>query len=119
MHDYRRLRVWEAARRLALDVYRLSQAFLSTERFCLTSQIRRAAVSIPSNIAEGAGRNGAAFRQFLGYAAGSASELDTQLDIARQLGLGDEAALVRAQADVDTVRRMLWGFINQGQPANS
>ncbi len=119
MHDYRRLRVWEAARRLALDVYQLSQGFPSTERFGLTSQIRRAAVSIPSNIAEGAGRSGAAFRQFLWYAAGSASELDTQLDIARQLGLGDEAAVVRALAGVDTVRRMLWGLINQERPADS
>ncbi len=119
MHDYRRLRVWEVARRLALDVYQVSQEFPAAERFGLTSQIRRAAVSIPSNIAEGAGRSGGAFQQFLGYAAGSASELDTQLDIARELGFGDEAALVRAQADVDAVRRMLWGLINQHRPADS
>ena len=82
------------------------------ERFGLTAQMRRSAVSIPSNIAEGAGRDGRAFQQFLQYAAGSASELETQLDIARELGFGAEPAVSRALDEVDIVRRMLWGLIS-------
>lgn len=113
MHDYRRLRVWQAARRLALDVFQLSKAFPESERFGITAQIRRSAVSIPSNIAEGAGRDGAAFRQFLSYAAGSASELDTQLDIALQLGFANDVIINEALRDVDAVRRMLWGLIDR------
>ena len=102
-----------------MDVYRLTQDFPSSERFGLTSQMRRAAVSIPSNIAEGAGRGGGSFQQFLGYAAGSASELDTQIDIARQIGIGDSAALDRAQADNDSVRKMLWGLMKQTESRSS
>ena len=113
VHDYRRLRVWQAARRLALDVSQLSEAFPSSERFGITTQIRRAGVSIPSNIAEGAGRDGAAFRQFLSYAAGSASELDTQLDIARELRFGDVEAIDAARSEVDVIRRMLWGLMDR------
>ena len=113
MHDHRKLRVWQAARQLAIDVFQLSESFPSSERFGITAQIRRSAVSIPSNIAEGAGRDGAAFRQFLSYAAGSASELDTQLDIARQLDLAESAIIEAALRDVDTVRRMLWGLMDR------
>ena len=112
MHDHRQLRVWRTSRRLALDVYRSAQAFPSSERFGLTAQIRRSAISIPSNIAEGAGRGGAAFRQFLRYAAGSASELETQLDIAHELGFGAESTIRAALVDTDTIRRMLWGLID-------
>ncbi len=117
MHEYRRLRVWQVARQLALDVFQLSQAFPDSERFGITAQIRRSAVSIPSNIAEGAGRDGAAFRQFLSYAAGSASELDTQLDIALHLGLADDAIINDALLEVDAVRRMLWGLIDREAPS--
>jgi four helix bundle protein len=108
MHDHRQLRVWRASRRLALDVYRLTQAFPSTERFGLTPQIRRSAVSIPSNIAEGAGRDGGAFRQFLRHSVGSASELATQLEIARELGYGSGQAIAAAINETRAVRKMLW-----------
>jgi four helix bundle protein len=111
VHDHRQLRVWQASRRLALDVYRLTRAFPSTERFGLTAQVRRAAVSIPSNVAEGAGRGGGAFPQFLGYAAGSAAELETQLDIARELGLGDDRLTGQALVDTVRIQKMLWGLI--------
>ena len=112
MHDHRQLRVWQTSRGLALNIYRLTQAFPSSERFGLTAQMRRSAISIPSNIAEGAGRGGAAFRQFLRYAAGSASELETQLDIAHELGLGAESKVRAALVETDTIRRMLWGLID-------
>ncbi len=88
------LEVWQDAMRLARDVYRASAEFPSDERYGLTAQVRRSAVSIPSNIAEGAGRGSKAeYCRFLLIARGSLMELDTQLWIAKDLGLieGDEA----------------------------
>ncbi|MBK9175852.1 MAG: four helix bundle protein [Flavobacteriales bacterium] len=87
MHDFMKLRVWNDAVELVTDVYKATEKFPKDERFGLTSQLRRCAVSIPSNISEGAGRktNGE-FRQFLGIATGSSCELHTQLIIANKLG---------------------------------
>jgi four helix bundle protein len=84
---YRDLLVWQKAIALVTDIYRLTQSFPREELYGLTSQIRRAAVSIPSNIAEGQGRlTRGEFRQFLGQARGSYAELETQLIIAQNLG---------------------------------
>lgn len=84
---YRDLLVWKKAKDLATLVYRETEAFPNAERFGLTSQLRRAAVSVPSNIAEGQGRlTKGEFRQFLGHARGSILELETQLAIACDLG---------------------------------
>ena len=82
-----KLEAWKRARELVLSVYMLTQAFPKEETFGLAIQMRRAAVSIPSNIAEGAARRGAReFAQFLNIARGSLSELETQLLIATDLG---------------------------------
>jgi four helix bundle protein len=84
---YHDLLVWQKAIELVTDIYRLTGEFPKDELYGLTSQIRRAAVSIPSNIAEGQGRlSRGEFRQFLGQARGSYAELETQLIIARNLG---------------------------------
>jgi four helix bundle protein len=84
---YRDLLVWKKAKHLATLVYRETDQFPKSELFGLTSQMRRAAVSIPSNIAEGQGRlTKGEFRQFLGHARGSVLELETQLAIAYDLG---------------------------------
>jgi four helix bundle protein len=84
---HHKLEAWKKARELVVSVYRLSQAFPKEEMFGLTAQMRRAAVSIPSNIAEGAARTGdREFAQFLSIAKGSLSELETQLLIATDLG---------------------------------
>lgn len=115
VHIYRNLRVWQRARRLALDVYEATSDFPPSERFGLTSQVQRSAVSIASNIAEGAGRDGRSFRQFLNYALGSAAELDTQLEIALGLGFGDEAMLIRLMGDTVSIQKMLWGLIERGR----
>lgn len=81
------LDVWKDAMRLAREIYRVSAAFPDTERFGLTAQIPRCAVSVPSNIAEGAGRGGKReYARHLRIARGSLMELDTQLWIARDLG---------------------------------
>jgi len=85
------LQVWQEAMALVKEIYRITASFPKEEVYALTSQMRRAAVSIPSNIAEGAARNGdKEFLQFLAIARGSLSELETQLLIANDLGyLGD------------------------------
>jgi four helix bundle protein len=82
-----RLDAWKVSRQLVVAIYRLTQHFPKQEMFGLTSQMRRAAVSIPSNIAEGAARSGQReFMQYLNIARGSLSELETQLLIAADLG---------------------------------
>jgi four helix bundle protein len=97
---------------LAVAVYRLTDAFPREERYGLTSQIRRSAVSIPSNIAEGQGRtNLGEFRQFLGIARGSNCELQTQLEIARTLGFGDAEALHDAEGLSHEVGKMMYAFV--------
>jgi four helix bundle protein len=90
MHDFRRLGVWHLATQIVDAAYELSANFPQTEQYALRQQMRRAAVSIPSNIAEGAARSSIAdFRRFLFIAKGSAAELETHLAIALQLGYID------------------------------
>ena len=85
-HSYRELLVWQKSKTFALDVYRATSKFPDCERFGLTSQLRRASVSVPSNIAEGQGRlTKGEFQQFLGHARGSMLEVATQLEIAHDL----------------------------------
>ena len=112
MHDHRRLKVWQAGRRFVADIYELTLGFPDDERFGLTSQLRRAAVSIPSNIAEGAGRGGGgrSFAQFLRIAAGSAAEAETQLQLARDVGIGDRALIDDAADQVGAISKMLWSL---------
>jgi len=88
---YRELLVWQKAKALAGHVYRSTEQFPRSETYGLTSQLRRAAVSVPSNIAEGQGRLTAGeFSHFLGQARGSLLEMETQLDIAVDLGYLDQ-----------------------------
>ncbi|MDP1593537.1 MAG: four helix bundle protein [Gallionella sp.] len=83
---HEQLEAWKVAMQLVKSVYQLTAAFPAEERYGLAQQMRRAAVSIPSNIAEGAGRNGVKeYVQFIGIARGSLAELDTQLQIAMML----------------------------------
>jgi four helix bundle protein len=87
VQSYRELIVWRKSMALVKDVYLCTQDFPKSELYGLTSQLRRAAVSIPSNIAEGQGRfSKGEFKQFLGHARGSLLELETQILIAQQLG---------------------------------
>jgi four helix bundle protein len=87
VQSYRELIVWRKSMALVKDVYLRTQGFPKSELYGLTSQLRRAAVSVPSNIAEGQGRlSKGEFKQFLGHARGSLLELETQILIAQQLG---------------------------------
>ncbi|GGO78510.1 hypothetical protein GCM10011348_10590 [Marinobacterium nitratireducens] len=98
MKSHYRLEAWQAAMALVRSIYLWSQPFPEDERFGLTAQIRRAAISIPSNIAEGAGRGStSAFCYFLKIARGSLSELETQYLIASDLGFNSRDKDLEAQ----------------------
>jgi four helix bundle protein len=108
MQNVHKLAVYREARDLAVAVYRLTEALPSHERFGSVPQMRRAAVSIGSNIAEGCGRKGGrALLPFLHYAIGSTNELAFQLEIAESLGFCSPAQMERALANVVRTRRML------------
>ncbi len=103
------LDVWKESMTLAKEVYRLTKHFPKEETFGLASQMRRAAVSIPSNIAEGAARNSdKEFIQFLHVSLGSLAELETQLLLSRELGFPKDEEL---NGSVEQIRRMLLGLI--------
>jgi four helix bundle protein len=106
--SYRDLIVWQKAMTLAKLIYRLTQQFPSEEKFGLMSQMRRAAVSVPSNIAEGQARRGPReFIQFIAQAEGSLAELDTQLTLAAEFGYASPPQNQEALALIEELRRML------------
>ncbi len=111
--SFRDLQVRQRARQMTVAVYRLTQDFPREEQFGLTSQIRRSAVSIPSNIAEGQGRTTVGeFRQFLGVARGSNCEVQTQLEIARTLKFGNPGLIDEVESLSNEVRKMLFGLMD-------
>jgi four helix bundle protein len=106
------LTVWQRAMDLTVSIYALTKTFPKEEIYGLTSQLRRASVSIASNIAEGRGRGTEGeFRQFLNIAQGSTYEVQTQLLVAKQLKIGDEAMLHKAEALCTETSKMLGAFI--------
>lgn len=108
MKSFRDLRVWEKAHSLALHSYQATNGFPKSEMFGLTSQIRRAAVSVAANIAEGCGKRGnAEFQRFLNIAGGSASELEYHFLLAHDLHLLDDKVYVGLNTTVIEVKRML------------
>jgi four helix bundle protein len=112
VQSYRDLVVWKKSMALVLDVYRLTQTFPKIETYGLTSQLRRAAVSVPSNIAEGQARlSTGEFKQFLGNARGSLVEVETQILIARDLGYLEQQASERILSAAAEVGRILNGLL--------
>ena len=110
--DYRDLIVWQKAMELVEVVYRLMDAFPKDERFRLCDQLGRAVISIPSNIAEGNGRESKTeYARFLGIARGSLCETETQLEIAKRLGYVSDLSEVRELAL--SIRRMLTSLISK------
>jgi four helix bundle protein len=119
MQDFRKLNVWHKAHRLTLDVYSATRGFPKDELYGLTSQTRRAAVSIPANIAEGCGRDGGAdLARFLQIAVGSASELEYHLLLARDLQILSDPTWQNLVAAVCEVKQMLASLINKVRPSN-
>ncbi len=106
--SFRNLVVWQRGIELTVAVYKLTSVFPDTEKFGLTNQMRRAAVSIASNVAEGYGRaTRGEYLQFLGHARGSCSEVETQIVIAKELGFGSKDQLRKAEELCNEVGRML------------
>lgn len=109
---HKKLNVWKAALDLTRMVYQVTNGFPKEDRFVLTDQIRRAALSIPSNIAEGAARQTKKeFVKFLHIAQGSLSELDTQLELARQLGHLSDEDWSKLDTHLEQIDKMLSGLI--------
>ena len=120
VQTFRELLVWQRSMELTVVVYRLTQDFPREEMFGLTSQLRRCATSIPSNIAEGQGRlNTREFRQFLGIARGSTCELQTQLEIARRLALGNPQLLDEAEGLSHQIGKMIFTILRKLKATNS
>jgi len=114
LKDFRKLNVWEKAHRLTLAIYKITQSFPATERYGLTSQIRRSCASIPANIAEGCGRGGdTEFGRFVQIAMGSASEVEYHLLLARDLSLVNDSHYQQINQDVVEVKRMLTALIQK------
>jgi four helix bundle protein len=108
MQDFRKLEVWQRSHQLTLKVYELTRSFPSDEKFGLTNQIRRAAISVESNLAEGSSRGSDAdFRRFVQMALGSASEVECQLLLAKDLGFISLANHTLLEADLQQTKRML------------
>ena len=110
MFNFEKLEVWQKAVAFAGLVYRLTRNFPTDERFGLTNQLRRAANSIASNIAEGSARPPADYGRFVGYASGSTSEVVTQAVIARNEGFISFEDFDRLYRDAEEISRMLTGL---------
>lgn len=109
---HKRLDVWQAAMKLTVMIYKLTDRFPEKEKFGLVSQMRRAAISIPCNIAEGAARQGKKeFKNFVSMAQGSVSELDTQLDLSVLIGYLTKDMVEEVTAELLRTDKMLSGLI--------
>ena len=118
--SFRDLQIWQKAMQLTIAIYGLTARFPKEEMCGLTGQLRRAAVSVPSNIAEGHGRlSNREFTQFLSVARGSICELQTQLEIARSLGFGEVKALDETERLSHEVGKMIFAFFGslKNQPS--
>ncbi len=105
--SHRDLDVWQRSMALAVAIYPLTAEFPKSELYGLTSQMRRASVSVPSNIAEGHNRRGRDFPRFLAYSLGSLAELETQLEIARSIGYSSDVQHAPLADECDQLGKML------------
>ncbi len=119
MQDFTQLKVWQKAHNFTVNLYKITKDFPTDEKVGLTNQIRRASVSIESNISEGCGRNGdKEFSRFLDIAQGSACEVKCQILIARDLGYLDNSKSQLLTDKINEVSRMI-NALNQKLKANS
>jgi four helix bundle protein len=108
MRPHEKLNLWKKAIEFVVAIYKVTEGFPKDEKFGLTSQLRRASVSIVANVAEGAGRRSSKeFRQFLSHAQGSASEVDTELIIAHRLAYLTKSDYAKLVDDLDHIGRMI------------
>ncbi len=117
IRGFKDLIVWQRSLALAVEIYKVTKEFPREETYGLTSQIRRAAVSIPSNVAEGHARNTKLqFANFIGIALGSAAELETQLTISLQINHIKQSDYDKLIGELTEITRMLYGLLNRVQP---
>jgi len=110
---HRKLFVWQKSMELVHEIYRITATFPKNEEYGLSSQMRRAAVSVPSNLAEGAARKGIKeFKQFLNIAQGSLSELDTQIELAQMLCYVNSERQMELTSRMTEISKMLYGLTN-------
>ncbi len=120
MQGHRDLLVWQKSMKFVTQVYQVTRSFPREEIYGLTSQLRRAAVSIPSNLAEGHGRRSKPeFHLFIGHARGSLLEAETQLEIAFNLGYLDKAKFSAILKESSEIGRMLTGLRSWAEDTNS
>lgn len=118
IHNFRELVAWQKAMQLAREVYLLTNSLPANERYGLTSQIQRAVVSIPSNIAEGAGRpTEKELVHFLSFALGSAYELETELLLAGELGYIDTEQSTQINTAVVEVQKLVYSLMKKFNPS--
>jgi four helix bundle protein len=112
MQDYKELMIWKDSMLVVKEVYELTSQFPDSEKFGLVTQMRRAAISIPSNIAEGAGSiSQKEFRRYLVLSISSSNELDTQLSIAAMLHFVDESISLNVQSKLSVIRKQTFRLI--------
>ena len=112
--DFRDLNIWNRGISLVEEIYRVTRAFPQEELYCLTSQLRRASISVPSNIAEGfARRSNKVYKQFLYISLGSCAELTTQIIISQRLDYLRERESERLQEYVNTLSKMIMSLIKR------
>lgn len=110
-HEFKELKIWQNARILNIDIYRLSGHFPKEEKFGLTSQIRRASVSIASNIAEGSGyQSDVMFVKYLNISLGSLCEVETQLYLAMDIGYLQTETIEPIIKQIESLKRMILSF---------
>lgn len=111
MRDFKKLQVWEKSHLLTLEIYKTTSLFPKDELYGLVSQMRRSSSSIPTNIAEGCGReSNIELNRFLTIAKGSASELEYQLLLAKDLNYIDSVAFLSLNEKINQIRKMIYGY---------
>jgi four helix bundle protein len=114
MKNFKELRIWQKGFEIAVKSFKLVRTFPKEEKFGISSQITRAAVSIPSNIAEGSSRSSEKdYRRFIEISLGSSFEVETQLLIADAVDFGSEEIRKEILKDIDDEQKMLMGFMNK------
>lgn len=114
MRDFRKYTVWEQSHKLTLEVYEITKSFPNDEKFGLVSQIRRAAVSIPTNIAEGCGKvSDKDFARFLNISFGSTSELEYLIFLSKDLSYINQETSEQFQHKIESIKKQLYQFIKK------
>jgi four helix bundle protein len=120
MQNFRELKVWQGSHALVLEVYRLTRSFPPEERFCLVTQLRRAAVSVPTNLAEGAKRQTRPdYARFINMAEGSLAETEYLITLSRDLGYLTRSATEAPLAEMGVISRMLHSLREKVETASA